>query len=102
MTTLDGRTEPRRGPRAWATRLTGATGQFGALLRHAPLTVAVTALIWIVGAATGSLRAGPSARCCGSSAPAPAHSRPVDGGPRSAPRCGAPTSPGIWSRPCCC
>ena len=60
MTTLDGRTEPRRRPRAWATRLTGATGQFGALLRHAPLTVAVTALIWIVGAATGSLRAGPS------------------------------------------
>ena len=44
----------------WATRLTGATAQFGALLRHAPLTVAFVAVLWIVGAATGSLRAGPS------------------------------------------
>ena len=60
MTTLHTRTEVPRGQRLWARRLTGAAAQFGTLLRHAPLTVAFVAVLWIVGAATGSLLAGPT------------------------------------------
>ena len=60
MTTLHARTEVPRGQRLWARRLTGAAAQFGTLLRHAPLTVAFVAVLWIVGAATGSLLAGPT------------------------------------------
>ena len=60
MTTLHIRTSVPRGQRVWGRRLTGAAAQFGALLRHAPLTVAFVAVLWSVGAATGSLLAGPS------------------------------------------
>ena len=46
--------------RTWLPRLTGAAAQFGALLRHAPLTVAFVAVLWIIGAASGSLVGGPT------------------------------------------
>jgi lysylphosphatidylglycerol synthetase-like protein (DUF2156 family) len=60
VTTLHARTEEPGRYRIWATRLTGAAAQFVALLRHAPRTVAFVAVLWIVGAATGSLLTGPS------------------------------------------
>src|SRR6478752_2098598 len=60
MVTLHSRTEVPRGQRLWRRRLTGAIARFGALLRHAPFTVVFVAVLWIVGAATGSLRAGPT------------------------------------------
>src|SRR6478672_8595094 len=61
MTALRTCPNEQRGHRVWVTRLTGATAQFRTLLRHAPLTVAFVAVLWIVGAATGSLLTGPSA-----------------------------------------
>ena len=61
MTTLHARTEEPRRFRVWTTRLTAAVTPFWVLLRHAPLTVVFVAVLWIAGAATGSLLNGPSA-----------------------------------------
>src|SRR5664279_6210955 len=46
---------------AWAARATGSLLGLAAVLRRAPLTVALVAVLWVVGAATGSLVNGPSA-----------------------------------------
>src|SRR2546421_10413341 len=46
---------PARGPRRW----TETAGGVLTLLRRAPATTAFTALVWIIGAATGSIRFGP-------------------------------------------
>src|SRR5690242_20744091 len=49
-----------------AHRMTGAVGSFGAwwtrvvvFARRAPMSVLVVGVLWLVGAATGSLRSGP-------------------------------------------
>ena len=60
MMTLPINTDQRTRHRVWVPRLSWAAAQVGALLRHAPLTVAFVAVLWIVGATTGSLLAGPS------------------------------------------
>src|SRR5664280_3527337 len=46
---------------AWAARASGSLLGLAAVLRRAPLTVALVVVLWVVGAATGSLVNGPSA-----------------------------------------
>jgi phosphatidylglycerol lysyltransferase len=46
---------------AWAARASGSLIGLAGVLRRAPLTVALVAVLWVVGAATGSLVNGPAA-----------------------------------------